>query len=205
MHKVSLSIEEYINRLKDLMDAIIAAEDELSLRDQVMYALRGLGCKRMSLITNITLSKQVPQIEEVFTTMIAEESKLKEWISQPPTTPLFKIILQDLGITHLLLNSYFNLDLLFNKFLVHKLHFLIFHLSHKISGQEVMLHHKILGQKEVEVVVIKKNAKFAKSKVIVLLAVGSDLIQEISIMCLLKHIIIKFHQEIKHILTCFHM
>lgn len=78
MHKVSLSIEEYINRLKDLMDAIIAAEDELSLRDQVMYALRGLGCKRMSLITNITLSKQVPQIEEVFTTMIAEESKLKE-------------------------------------------------------------------------------------------------------------------------------
>lgn len=42
-----------------------------------MYALGGLRLEYMSLITNITLKKKVPPIEEVFTTMIAQEKKLK--------------------------------------------------------------------------------------------------------------------------------
>lgn len=78
MHKGSLSMEEYINHLKDMMDTTIEDGDELSLKDQVMYALGGLGFYYMSLITNITLSKQVPQIEEVFTTIITQEKKLKK-------------------------------------------------------------------------------------------------------------------------------
>lgn len=141
-------MEEYINHLKDMMDTTIEDGDELSLKDQVMYALGGLGFYYMSLITNITLSKQVPQIEEVFTTIIAQEKKLKKMNISTSNNAFFKFISLDFSITHLLASTHLNLYLLFNKDLVHKLHFLILHLTHKISDQEVMFHHKISGQKD---------------------------------------------------------
>lgn len=100
----------------------------------------------------------------------------------------------------LLLDSHLKLGLHFIKDLDHKHLFLILHLN-------LFLHHKNLGQdvivqKELEEVYIRVNVRSVISKVTVLLAIGSGLILVISLMCFLKHIMVKSLLEIKLFLMC---
>lgn len=68
---------QYINHSKDMIDHLLVSRDTLSIRDQVLYVLRGLdGCYEF-LVTIVTNKKKVLSLDELFNRMRTHDKQLE--------------------------------------------------------------------------------------------------------------------------------
>lgn len=70
-------METNINTIRELINHLIARDEMISTREQVIYVLVGLDLEYTSLITNITNKKHLRSLDEVLSRMRTYEQQLQ--------------------------------------------------------------------------------------------------------------------------------
>lgn len=76
--KVFLSITDYYNKMKMLVDSLIAAGNLIIDEDLCLYILRGLELEYDTMVVNTIARTTMPTIEKVYSLLLTHESRLNQ-------------------------------------------------------------------------------------------------------------------------------